>query len=132
MVAMTAGGWSRWLRAARRASADSRAPAVLCVGLAVLAVAQALLQSRAAPDGLGPGVPAPLFAVLIALATTAPLGLLWPQPAAAGIIIAAACLLALLATRALTVAGLAALLIVVYRLGRAGEQRVAAARQDAA
>ena len=100
---------------------------VSCVSLAVFAVVQVLAQSRAAIPGIGQGVPAPFLLVLIALATTLPLGLLWSQPVAMALVLGASCLLSVEVADALTLAGAAAMLIAVYRLGRTGAQLVAAA-----
>ena len=65
--------------------------------------------------------------VLLALFSTLPLGLLWTYPAAAAVAVAAACVLSLAAFHTLTVAGLIAQLIALYRLGRSGPQLLAAA-----
>ena len=89
--------------------------------LGVLAVAEVLL----ARAGL-PSVPRQLALLLLSLATTLPLGLLWARPAAAAVIISAASVLSLSAYAALTVAGLIAQLAVLYRLGRGGSSVLAA------
>jgi signal transduction histidine kinase len=107
----------------RRLAAVPNAPAVAGVLLAVLAVAQAL----AFPPGQG-GLD---FAqgtglVLLALFSTLPLGLLWSYPAGAAVAVGAACVLSLTAFHTLTVAGLIAQLIALYRLGRSGAQLLAA------
>jgi len=117
---------SRWITSASQALADPRAPAVCCVSLAVLAVVQVLAQSHAAVPGIGQGVPAPFLLVLIALATTLPLGLLWSQPVTMAFVIGASSLLSIEVADALTLAGAAAVLVAVYRLGRTGAQLVAA------
>ena len=64
--------------------------------------------------------------VLLSLATTLPLGLLWARPAAAAVAISAASLLSLGLFQMLTVAGGVAQLTVMYRLGRCGLQLLAA------
>ncbi len=100
---------------------------VTSVALAFLAVLQVLAQQ---PPGQGPLAappPAKIFLVLIAAATTLPLGVLWPQPRTAAVIIALADLLSLDPVRAPTVAGVIALLVVIYRLGYLGAQALAAA-----
>ena len=107
----------------RRLAAVPHAPAVGGGLLAVLAVAQAL----ALPPGQG-GID---FAqgvglVLLALFSTLPLGLLWSYPAGAAVAVGAACVLSLAAFHTVTVAGLIAQLIVLYRLGRSGPQLLAA------
>ena len=114
------GGWAARLR---RLTADPHAPAVAGALLAVLAVAQSL----ALPPGRG-GLD---FAqgvglVLLAVFSTLPLGLLWSYPAGAAVAVGAACVLSLAAFHTLTVAGLIAQLIVLYRLGRSGPQLLAA------
>ena len=64
--------------------------------------------------------------VLLALFSTLPLGLLWSYPAGAAVAVGAACVLSLTAFHTLTVAGLIAQLIALYRLGRSGSQLLAA------
>ena len=61
-----------------------------------------------------------LILALVTLLTTLPLGVLWTHPAAAAVTITAATLLSLLGFRVLTVAGLIALLVALYRLGHSG------------
>src|SRR5580704_6426574 len=107
--------------AGRRIAAAPHAPAVAGGLLGVLAVAEVLL----ARAGL-PSVPRQLALLLLSLATTLPLGLLWTRPAAAAVIISAASVLSLSAYAALTVAGLIAQLAVLYRLGRGGSSVLAA------
>jgi signal transduction histidine kinase len=73
--------------------------------------------------GTGPGgsVGLPVIVmVLLALATTLPLVLLWRRPAAAAVLTCAACTLSLVGFQTLTVAGAAAQAAVLYRAGRAG------------
>jgi signal transduction histidine kinase len=106
--------------AGRRIAAAPHAPAVAGGLLGVLAVAEVLL----ARAGL-PSVPRQLALLLLSLATTLPLGLLWARPAAAAVIISAASVLSLSAYAALTVAGLIAQLAVLYRLGRGGSSVLA-------
>jgi signal transduction histidine kinase len=65
-----------------------------------------------------------LLLALLGLATTVPLVL--PRPPAAAVTIWVACVLSLTLFRTLTVAGVAAQLIAVYRLGRTGSQLLAA------
>jgi len=108
---------------ARRLAAAPYAPAVAGALLAVLAVAQAL----ALPPGKGGADFAQgVGLVLLALFSTLPLGLLWSYPAGAAVSVGAACVLSLAAFHTLTVAGLIAQLIVLYRLGRSGPQLLAA------
>ena len=61
-----------------------------------------------------------LILALVTLLTTLPLGALWTHPAVAAVTITAATLLSLLGFRVLTVAGLIALLVALYRLGHSG------------
>ena len=63
-----------------------------------------------------------LILALVTLLTTLPLGALWTHPAAAAVTVAAATLLSLLGFRTLTVAGLIALLVALYRLGHNGSR----------
>ena len=65
--------------------------------------------------------------MLLSLASTVPLGLLWGQPAAAALVVSAACLLSLALLHTLTVAGLVVQLILLYRLGRHGAPQLLAA-----
>jgi signal transduction histidine kinase len=101
--------------------------------LGVLAAAEALWQAVSAhASAAGSGIPsgdwqlAAVVLVLLSLATTVPLGLLWPQPAVAAVAITAASLLSLGLFQMLTVAGVVAQLTVMYRLGRCGLQLLAA------
>ncbi|NRQ40920.1 hypothetical protein HII36_55325, partial [Nonomuraea sp. NN258] len=112
----------------------------------VLAVAESLVLATDTPlarlgrtalapvsGPAGPGLAASdgrlyfLILPLVGLATTAPVALLRGQRVAAGVVVFAACALSLAAFHTLTVAGAAAQLIVCYRLGRGGAQRLALA-----
>jgi signal transduction histidine kinase len=129
-----AGDWRcRWAERGRRLSAAPRAPALAAALLGVLAAAEALGRAvnthASAPSGGISGGDwqfAVVVLVLLSLATTLPLGLLWAQPAAAAVAISAASLLSLGLFQMLTVAGLVAQLTVMYRLGRCGSQLLAA------
>ena len=114
----------RWTAALRRAASAPYAPAIAGALLAVAAVVQAfaLFNSSAVLDTANQQV---IF-VLLALATTLPLGLLWAYPAMAAVAVCAASLLSLMAFHVLPAAGLAAVLIALYRLGRSGSQLLAA------
>jgi signal transduction histidine kinase len=83
-------------------------------------------QPVSTPSTVGTGSVAwqALLLALLGLATTVPLVL--PRPPAAAVTIWVACVLSLTLFRTLTVAGLAAQLIAVYRLGRTGSQLLAA------
>jgi signal transduction histidine kinase len=114
----------RWAAALRQAAEAPQTPAVAGALLAVLAAVQALaaLSSTTAINGAD----LQIAFVLVAIATALPLGLLWAYPAAAAVAVCAACVLSLWAFHALPVAGLIALLILLYRLGRGGSQLLAA------
>jgi signal transduction histidine kinase len=119
---MTGGDVQSWPRALR----DPRAPVVAGTALALAAVLQVAV--RPAPDhaALGaPTAPATIFLILLALATTLPLGVLWAQPRILAVIIAVADLLTFGLVHSATVAGFAALLIVVGRLGYRRSQALA-------
>jgi signal transduction histidine kinase len=112
--------------ASRRAQAPDawsssalRTPLAAGLGLALAAVLQVALEPTP------PALPLPFFVVLIALATTLPL-LLWPQPRAAAIIVAAASLLSLGLVHTWTTGGVIALIAVTARLGYVGAQALAA------
>jgi len=120
----------------RRAAADRRAPMVVAVLLAVLAVGQILAVAMSQSPG-SPGGPlatlaasgwlkAFLVVLFPSLAATLPLGFFWERPAVAAAAICAANLLSLGIFGLLTIAGLAAQVIVLYRLGRRGPQLLAA------
>jgi signal transduction histidine kinase len=90
----------------------------------VAAAAQALTGAAVINGGTYSGGQVAL--VLLALAATLPLGLLWAYPRAAAVAVSAACVLSLAAFGVLTVAALIAQLVVLYRLGRGGSQALAA------
>src|SRR6266700_6582373 len=139
------GDWhSGWADRGRRIVAAPRAPAVTGALLALFAVFESLARftGRSASARLTgatvnsplvtPGVSAPLTSsgasarfllvlCLLALATTLPLALL--RPAAAAMAVSTASVLSLAVFHTLTVAGLGAQLIVLYRLGRNGARR---------
>ncbi len=106
---------------------DRRAPMVGGLVLAFLAVVQVAVQPPPDHPVLGtPAAPPQIFLVLIALAATLPLGLLWAQPRTAAVIMAAAELLSLGLVHVSTVAGFIALAVAVFRLGYLGAQALAA------
>jgi len=96
-------------------------PFLACAALAGFAVVDALSSATARSV---PASPSRAFLLLIlalvTVFTTLPLGALWTHPAAAAVTITAATLLSLLGFRVLTVAGLIALLVALYRLGHSG------------
>ncbi len=119
------GDWrARWAGTLRRTAAAPHTPAVAGALLALLAAVQAI-AAPVSTSGTDAGGLQIAF-VLLALATTLPLGLLWAHPEAAAVAVCAACVLCLLAFHTLPVAGLIALLILLYRLGRSGSQLLAA------
>ena len=103
---------------------NRRAPAVADALLTAAAVAQALVwpASRTGSDA----GPVEIAFVLLTLCTVLPVWLLGGYPAAAGMAACPACVLSLSAFHALTVAGLVAQLLILYRLGRGGRQLLAA------
>jgi signal transduction histidine kinase len=116
------------LAAGLQAVRDRHAPMVAGLVLAFVAVVQVALQRPAVHPVLGsPVTPPQIFLVLIALAATLPLGLLWMQPRTAAIIVAVADLLSLGLAHSWTAAGLIALLVMVCRLAYIGAQALAAA-----
>ncbi len=119
------GGWrGGWADALRRLSTAPHAPAVAGTVLAVLAAAQAIAQPAVSTSLHGADLQ--IAFVLLALFTSLPLGFLWAYPEAAALAVCAACVLSLSAFHALTLAGLIAELIALYRLGRSGSQLLAA------
>jgi len=120
----------------RRVAADHHAPMVVAVLLAVLAAGQAIAVAVSQSPGRSSGPLAAVatsgwllasFVVLLpSLAATLPLGFFWERPAVAATAICAANLASLGVLRLLTIAGLLAQVIVLYRLGRRGPQLLAA------
>jgi signal transduction histidine kinase len=110
-----------WAASGPRIAAAPYAPALGGALLGLLALAESV--PRVVAGGLDPKTG--LALCLLSLATTLPLGFL--RPPAATVAVTVAAVLSLAAFRALTVAGLAALLIAGYRLGRAGRWALAVA-----
>ena len=120
----------------RRVAAYRRAPVVTAVLLAALAAAQAIAVAVSqSPSSSGGTLAAAatsgwlLASVVVLIPTllaTLPLGFRWDQPAAAAIAICAANLVSLAVFQLLTIGGLIAQVIVLYRLGRRGPQLLAA------
>jgi signal transduction histidine kinase len=147
------GDWrGSWAGAAQQISAAPEAPVAAGVLLALAAVAETIGRLILDPEAIGrfagarpvtratvPGVgthlaptsshsvspPAVLVLCLVCLATTLPLAFLRPAPAA--VAVTAGSVLSLGLFQLLPVAGLAAQLIVLYRLGRIGSQLLAVA-----
>jgi signal transduction histidine kinase len=102
-----------------RFAASPRAPVVAGVLLGAVAVAESVV--RAVTSGVD--VQLVLVFGLLAAATTVPLAVLRPAPAAIAATVAAVLSLGLF--HSFTTAGLCAQVIVLYRLGRAGGQNLA-------
>jgi signal transduction histidine kinase len=109
-----------WADLARRIAAAPRAPAVAGALLGLLAATESVARSA---GGASSGQLAVVHC-LVALSTTVPLAFLGPVAAAVAISAAGALSLALFDT--LTVAGLVAELIVLFRLGLGGPRRTGA------
>jgi signal transduction histidine kinase len=130
-----ADGWrdrrAAWTHAARRLAAAVYAPAVAAVVLAVFASVQAItLAGAGSHDSAGGGFDTgnlQLDLVLLSLIATLPLAVVRTYPALVAVVMAAANALSMAALHDLTVAGLIAQLLVLYALGRAGRQVLAAA-----
>jgi len=122
----TAGDWGGgWPEKGRRFAASPHAPAIAGALLGLAAMTEAI--ARGASTGMSV---ADLCGVCaLAASTTVPLAFL--GPVAAAVAICAASLLSLAAFQTLTVAGLAALLIALYRLGRSGAAWSSSRRTEA-
>ncbi len=117
-------GRGRWAAGLQRAATAPYAPAIAGALLAVAAAAQAAALFNTS-TALSAGNQQVVF-MLLALAATLPLGLLWAYPRMAAVAVCAASVLSLMAFHALPAAGLTAMLILLYRLGRSGSQLLAA------
>ena len=106
------GGWPRWTRRIAAAPEVPHAPAVAGALLALAAVTEAIARGAVA----GMSVAELVGVGALAASTTVPLAFL--GPVAAAVAISAANALSLAAFGTLTVAGLAAQLVVLYWLGR--------------
>src|SRR5216684_8567591 len=114
----TARDWvGGWPERGRRIAASPAAPAVAGTLLGLAAMTEAGVRGA----GNGISVARLVGVCALALFTTVPLALL--GPVAAAVAICAASVLSLAAFQTLTVAGLAAQLIVLFRLGRSGASR---------
>ena len=116
---------SGWPERGRRIAASPAAPAVAGALLGLAALAEAIAR--------GAGTPVSVVSLVgvstLALFTTVPLAFLGPT--AAAIAICAASVLSVAAFQTLTVAGLVALLIALYRLGRSGAAWSSSRRTEA-
>jgi signal transduction histidine kinase len=111
IVADWQGGWTDRGRRVAAVFGTRHAPVIAGAVLGVAAVTEVLARG-------GSSVTAILTGAVLALCTTVPLAFL--GPAAAAICICVAGVPSLTVVRAMTVAGLAAVLIVLYRFGRDG------------
>ncbi len=116
---------SGWPERVRRIAASPAAPAVAGALLGLAAITETIAR----PAGTRMSVASLVGLSALALFTTVPLAFL--GPAAAAVAICAASVLSVAAFQTLTVAGLAALLIALYRLGRSGASRSQCPRNDA-
>ena len=103
-----------WPERGRRFAVSPHAPAVAGALLGIAAMTEAVTRGASA----GMSAVGLVGACALAASTTVPLAFL--GPVAAAVAICAASVLSLAAFQTLTVAGLAALLIALYRLGRSG------------
>jgi len=110
-----------WAGRAQQLLAAPRAPEVFAAALSAAALAESVV--RVAGTASSPGTVAALG--LLAVGTTLPLA--WLRPAGATVALWAATVLSLAAFHVVTVAGCVALLVAVYRLGRAAGGRLALA-----
>jgi signal transduction histidine kinase len=106
-----------WLERGRRFAASPRAPVVAGALLGIAAMTEAVAR------GAGAGMSAVGLVGVCALAASTTVPLAFLGPVAAAVVICAANVLSLAAFQTLTGAGLAAVLIVLYRLGRSGTAR---------
>ncbi len=114
-----------WQERGRRFAASPHAPAVAGGLLGLAAMTEAI--ARGASTGMS--VVDLVGMCALAASTTVPLAFL--GPVAAAVTICAASVLSLAAFQTLTVAGLAALLIALYRLGRSGAAGSSSRRTEA-
>ena len=112
-----------WAGAGRRIATARYAPVLASAALGALAAVAALATDTARLGMVGPARSILLLVlVVVSLLTALPLGVLWPHPATAAVAVTAADLLSFIGFQTLTVPGLIALLVALYRLGRSGPQ----------
>jgi len=116
---------SGWLERGRRIAASPAAPAVAGALLGLAAITETIARDA----GTRISVASLVGLSALALFTTVPLAFL--GPAAAAVAICAANVLSVAAFQTLTVAGLIAQLIALYRLGRSGASGSEARRNEA-
>jgi len=122
----TAGDWvGGWPERGRRIAASPAAPAVAGALLGLAAMSEAITRGA----GTAMSVASLAGVSALALFTTVPLAFL--GPVAAAVAICAASVLSVAAFQTLTVAGLVAQLIVLYRLGRSGAAGSGGRRNEA-
>jgi signal transduction histidine kinase len=120
LVSDSRGGWAG---AGRQIAGARYAPVLASAALGGLAAVGALVTTTAMSAQPNPlRLILLLVLVVVSLLTALPLGVLWPHPAAAAVAVTAANLLSFVSFRTLTVPGLIALLVALYRLGRSGSQ----------
>lgn len=116
-----------WAGAARRLARAPHASVVAQALLVLLVLTESIAHAASTPlAGYAGGTGLySLVLSLVALGTVLPLALLWSRRAAGAVAVSAASVLSLTAFQTLTVAGAAAQLIAVYRLGRHGSPLLA-------
>ena len=126
-VGLMGGIQDHWAGAARRLAGAPHAPVVAQALLVLLALTESIAHAASTPlAGYAGGTGLySLVLSLVALGTVLPLALLWSRRAAGAVAVSAASVLSLTAFQTLTVAGAAAQLIAVYRLGRHGSPLLA-------
>ena len=112
------GGRGGWAERGRRIAANPDAPVVGVALLGLAAVSEATVHAVTTRSGAQSVLLNLLAVAILALAATVPL--IFLEPTEAAVIATAASVLSVLAFRSLTVAGSAAELIALYRLGRSG------------
>ena len=113
---------------ARRIAAGRYQPLLASAALTGFAVVEALTSAAARSVSASPGRATFLLVLAtVTVLTTLPLGVLWTHPGAAAVAVAAANLLSLLGFQTLTVPGLMALLVALFRLGHTGSRVLPAA-----
>ena len=126
-VGLMGGIQDHWAGAARRLAGAPHAPVVAQALLVLLALTESIAHAASTPlAGYAGGTGLySLVLSLVALGTVLPLALLWSRRAAGAVAVSATSVLSLTAFQTLTVAGAAAQLIAVYRLGRHGSPLLA-------
>lgn len=105
---------------AQRSTKAKLTPVIGGALLTLFAVIETIVRAGATPPA-----PVPIL-LLLAAFTTLPVALLAEQPIVATLTVTTATVLSIIPFRTLTIAGLAAQLVVLYRIGRRGSQLLAA------